>query len=291
MVDSSFKADSSSSKLLKKKSWHKIAWFIVIIVILLVFVFAIKLIWFSKSKAPINATSAVKYSNIEKTIIATGVLVPYLEVNVGSRASGIVTNLNVAIGDLMQKGDTIAKIDSSTQINVLKNAQAALAANFAQKASYLALANQNQLNLTRQTNLYRADAASRLDYEVALAAAKTSKANIDLINAQILQGQIAVNNAKINLNYTNIIAPINGTVLSIVTKQGQTVNAAQSAPTIVTLGQLDRMTIKAQIAEADIINVRPNMADYNGNSRAAIIGSQKSLPLNCHMIMCVLNNY
>jgi macrolide-specific efflux system membrane fusion protein len=48
----------------------------------------------------------------------------------------------------------------------------------------------------------------------------------------------------------------------VTTRQGQTVNAAQSAPTIVTLGQLDRMTVDAEIAEADVIHVRPGMAVY-----------------------------
>lgn len=262
MVESKDKAATNSEPSVKHGFWQKYGWYIIAFIVTILIIASIKLIWFSKPKGPLSLTSAVSYSDIEKTIIATGALVPYLEVNVGSRASGIITNLNVEIGDLVQKGETIANIDSATQINVLKNAQAALAANLAQKASYIAVASQSRLNQIRQTNLYQADAASRLEYEAAVAAAKTSKANIDLIDAQILQGQIAVNNARISLNYTNIIAPISGTVLSIVTKQGQTVNAAQSAPTIVTLGQLDRMTIKAQIAEADVINVQPNMAVY-----------------------------
>ena len=56
--------------------------------------------------------------------------------------------------------------------------------------------------------------------------------------------------AKVNLGYTNITAPIGGTVLAIVSQEGQTVNASQSAPTIVVLGQLDRMTVRTEISES-----------------------------------------
>src|SRR3546814_13877199 len=48
--------------------------------------------------------------------------------------------------------------------------------------------------------------------------------------------------------------------LAIVTQEGQTVNASQSAPTIIVLGQIDIMTVRAEISEADIVHVRPGQA-------------------------------
>ena len=68
--------------------------------------------------------------------------------------------------------------------------------------------------------------------------------------------------ANINLGYTNIVAPIDGVVVAIPTKQGQTLNAVQSAPTIVELANLATMTVKAQISEADVIHVRPGQTVY-----------------------------
>ncbi|WP_313616651.1 HlyD family efflux transporter periplasmic adaptor subunit, partial [Rhizobium sp.] len=72
----------------------------------------------------------------------------------------------------------------------------------------------------------------------------------------------AVETAEANLGYTKITAPIEGTVLSIVSQEGQTVNATQSAPTIVILGQLDRMTVRTEISEADVTRVKPDLPVY-----------------------------
>ena len=139
-------------------------------------------------------------------------------------------------------------------------AQEALRDVTAQAQADQANLDQTQLSLSRQTTLYQADAGSRLDFEAAVKAYKAATALMISVKAQTAQAQIAVKTAKVNLSYTNILAPISGTVLLIVTKEGQTVNAAQSAPTIVTLGQLNRMTIEAEIAEADVINVRQGQA-------------------------------
>jgi macrolide-specific efflux system membrane fusion protein len=76
------------------------------------------------------------------------------------------------------------------------------------------------------------------------------------LDAQISQASVEVENAEVNLGYTKVRAPIDGTVVAVVTKAGQTLNTAQSAPTIVTLAQLDTMRVKIQISEADIGRVR-----------------------------------
>lgn len=63
-------------------------------------------------------------------------------------------------------------------------------------------------------------------------------------------------------------APMDGVVITIVTEEGQTVNAAQSAPTILKLADLDTMTVKAQISEADLDQVQA------GQSRFTILGDR-----------------
>lgn len=73
---------------------------------------------------------------------------------------------------------------------------------------------------------------------------------------------IAVDTARVNLAYTKVLAPIDGTVVAIVAPEGQTVNAVQAAPTIVKLADLDTMTVKAQISEADVTHVHPGHKVY-----------------------------
>src|SRR5690606_29502592 len=100
------------------------------------------------------------------------------------------------------------------------------------------------------------------EFESAEAEVKTTRAQIEALDASIIEAEVAVLTAEANLGYTQITAPIDGTVLAIVTQEGQTVNAAQSAPTIVIMGQLEVMTVKAEISEADIVKVKPGQPIY-----------------------------
>ncbi|WP_375669285.1 HlyD family efflux transporter periplasmic adaptor subunit, partial [Bartonella sp. MR168JLCBS] len=67
-----------------------------------------------------------------------------------------------------------------------------------------------------------------------------------------------------------------GTVLATVVEEGQNVNAVQSAPTIVILGDLSKMTVKAQISEADVLKVHAGPPLYftvSGNSQRRYEGT------------------
>lgn len=114
----------------------------------------------------------------------------------------------------------------------------------------------------RQQAMYAQDATSRSELESALASYKTAQADITAINAQIEQSRLTLATAKEDLGYTQIVAPMDGTIVAIVTEEGQTVNANQSAPTIVKLAQLDTMTIKAEISEADVMKVQEGQSVY-----------------------------
>ena len=223
------------------------------------------LVWltvFDRPPPPVLLTEAARMGDVEISVLATGALVPFLQIDVGSRASGEVVSLRVDAGDEVKAGDLIANIDSSTQTNNLDTARAALNDVVAQQTADRAALDAAQLAFDRARNLAGAEAGPVVDVETATHTLKAAKALLVSVAAQIEQARIAVKTAGVNLSYTRIIAPIAGTVLAVTNRQGQTVNAAQSAPTIVTLGQLDRMTIDAEIAEADVIRVRPGMAVY-----------------------------
>jgi macrolide-specific efflux system membrane fusion protein len=224
--------------------------------------FGIKACFFSKPKNTGLITAPVAYSDLEKSVLATGQLYPYQLVSVGAQASGQVTALKVNVGDIVKKGDIIAEIDSKTQTNNLQTAQARLDDSKSQLVSAQASLANAQSNFARQQTLFNADAGSKADFDTAAAQLKSAQSNVASINAQIDQAQIAVKTASVTLGYTAITAPIDGTILAIVTKQGQTVNANQTAPTIVKMGELDRMTVKAQISEADVIKIKPGMQVY-----------------------------
>jgi len=89
-----------------------------------------------------------------------------------------------------------------------------------------------------------------------------ARAAVTVSESAIVQAQLAEDTARVNVGYAHVLAPMDGTVVAIVTEQGQTVNAVQMSPTIVKLARLDTMTIKAQISEADVPRVKTGMPVY-----------------------------
>jgi macrolide-specific efflux system membrane fusion protein len=217
---------------------------------------------FAKKPGPRYLTATAEVSDIEQTVLANGTLQPYQLVDVGAQATGQVRSLKVALNDRVRKGQLLAVIDPSNQVNNLRNAEAVLAQEKAQRLSDVATLKQDRLILARQKITLAAEASSLADYQAAEAAVQVAQGNLSALDAQIRQAAIAVDKAKVDLGYTNIAAPIDGMVVGVVAKEGQTLNAVQSAPTVVKLAKLDVMTVKAQISEADVIKVHPGQVVY-----------------------------
>jgi macrolide-specific efflux system membrane fusion protein len=215
--------------------------------------------WYSSTlKPPVSfATDSVRKGNIKNIVLANGMLQASKLVSVGSQVSGQVQKINVSLGVQVKKGDIIAQIDSLTQENELKESQASLASLRAQYEAKQAEIHQYQQAFNRQKSMLADNASSRSDYESAQSSLAISKAELKQLAAQIDQAKISVNSAQLDLSYTTIIAPMDGTVVYTAVEVGQTVNASQSTPTIVELAELAMMTVKAEISEADIINVEP----------------------------------
>ncbi len=215
-----------------------------------------------KEQKPQYITAQAVKGDIEDTVLATGTLQARQLVSVGAQVSGQVKKMYVQLGDEVKQGQLIAQIDSVRQENDLRNQEAAIDNLEAQKATRLAALKEAQLIFKRQKDMLAQDATSRAEYESAQATLETAQANIKAIDAQIQQTRLAVSTAQENVGYTRITAPIDGTVVAIVTEEGQTVNANQSAPTIVKLAQLDTMTIKAQVSEADVMRINQGQTVY-----------------------------
>ena len=212
--------------------------------------------WLADDKPP-PPTVAVGRGDIAETVLADGEIEAKRQVTVGAQVSGRITALKVDLGDEVEEGQLVAEIDSMTQQNALRNAQASLAAVIAQRDAKQASLAQARLAFTRQSRLLKQDAGSREDYETAEANLKVLQADIAVLDAQIEQAKIAADTAKVNLGYTRITAPISGTVVALPVDEGQTVNANQTAPTIMKIAQLGVMTVRAEVSEADIPRVKP----------------------------------
>ncbi|EXI62915.1 ABC transporter substrate-binding protein [Mannheimia granulomatis] len=201
-------------------------------------------------------TEQVTRTSIDKKVLATGSIRANKRTEVGAQVSGKIQNLYVKLGQKVKQGDLIAEIDSSNQSNSLSTAEAQLSAYQAQLSSAKVALEVAQSNYNRLTKLYKANSTSLSDLETAKNTLASAKANVDNIKAQIKSAEISVNNAKTNLNYTQIISPIEGVIVSVPVSVGQTVNANQTSPTIVQVADLSKMLIKLEISEGDIAQVK-----------------------------------
>jgi macrolide-specific efflux system membrane fusion protein len=207
-------------------------------------------------------TDVVKRGNIENVVLTNGVLYPSKLVSVGAQVSGLIANMNVQLGDNIKQGDLIAQIDNLTQQNALKEAEASLKSINAQFRAKQAQIKGAQSEFTRKKNMLADEATSQAEYDVAESTLAVYRADLDQLSAEKEESIISVDNAKLDLGYTTITSPIDGTVIYVSVEEGQTVNNNQGTPSIIELAQLDVMTIKAQVSEADIINVRAGQEVY-----------------------------
>ncbi|QFI53599.1 efflux RND transporter periplasmic adaptor subunit [Aeromonas simiae] len=207
-------------------------------------------------------TASAERRDLEQSVLADGTLEARKQVSVGAQVSGQIKALHVALGDKVKAGDLLAEIDDLTQQNSLKDAEAQRTNLDAQIAAKQAALRNAELTFTRQQNLLARRLVSQADYDTAKATLDQTRAEIRALQAQRVQAEIALDTARVNLGYTQIRAPLDGTVVAIPVEVGQTVNAVQSAPTLMKIAQLDTMTVEAQISEADVIKAKVGMPVY-----------------------------
>jgi macrolide-specific efflux system membrane fusion protein len=211
-----------------------------------------------KPAAPENApaTTTAATGDIESVVTAQGTLEPKDYVDVGAQVSGKIETMHVEIGDNVKSGDPIAAIDSAVYEAQLAGEQARLKTLEAQKAEREALLKQAQQKADRNEKLLKQKALSKEAAEDSQTTLAIQQAQLDSLAAQIDEAQSAIETAQTNLGYTQIFAPMDGTVVSQSVKEGQTINANQTAPVIVQIANLDVMTVRAQVAEADISKLK-----------------------------------
>lgn len=206
------------------------------------------------------ATVTVETGTVERTVLASGVIEAGNLVSVGARVSGLIETLAVDLGDTVKEGDLIAQIESLEQQNEVLQAEADLAQIEAQIVASDASIREAELALDRNRQLNEKDLSSTVALEAAETTLAVARANGKALVAQRARAEIAVTSARLALERTRITAPVAGTVVAVVTSQGQTVNASNSTPTIVKIADLTRMIVKADVSEADITRVAPGQA-------------------------------
>lgn len=174
-------------------------------------------------------------------VVAVGIVKSQVgaEVKVGSQLSGVVQKLHVGVGDFVERGAPLADLDDAQWRARVTSLEAELAAAIA------------------EMEFARSD-VSRMERVVSFSPAQVENGqrNLQVREAMVQQARARLAEARVQLGYTRIRAPIAGTVASVSTYEGETVAAAFAAPTFVTIMDLGRLELQAYVDEHDIGTVR-----------------------------------
>jgi len=212
---------------------------------------------------PTYKTANAEVRRIVGRVTASGTLSAIVTVQVGTQVSGRISKLFADFNSQVKKGQLVAKIDPQIfQANV---AQAE--ANYAAAKAGIVKAEADAVNADKQfartKALRESNLAAQTDVDTQEAAAADAHANVDSAKAALLQVGAQLNQARINLDYTNIISPIDGIVISRSVDVGQTVAASLSAPVLFTIAQdLTKMQVDTNVAEGDVGRLQIGMPTY-----------------------------
>ncbi|HEY7957190.1 MAG TPA: efflux RND transporter periplasmic adaptor subunit [Polyangia bacterium] len=212
-----------------------------------------------KPESSLVSVPAAKGRLVAK-VTATGTLSALVTVQVGAQVSGRISKIMVDFNSPVKKGEVVAKIDPQLFSAAVEQAKA----NATAAEGNLAKARAQAVDAERQ---YQRNQQLRAEKLIAQADLDTSQANAEAAKAQVTANAGAVEQAKaslhqavINLDYTTIVSPINGTVISRNVDVGQTVASALQAPTLFTIAEdLKKMQVDTNVAEADVGKLKAGM--------------------------------
>ena len=186
------------------------------------------------------STAVAEKRDLGSLVLATGIIKPKVgaEVRVGARITGKVEHLYANIGDRVKKGQVLVRLE---QDDLKARADQAEASFLEAKAAF----DKAKADLERDKPLAEAGYISRQNID-ALQNAH------DMAKARVMRAKADQDYAKAQLSYATITAPIGGTIASVTTQQGETVAAGLSAPTFITIIDLDKLEVNAYVDETDV---------------------------------------
>ncbi|MCA1805125.1 MAG: efflux RND transporter periplasmic adaptor subunit [Xanthomonadaceae bacterium] len=200
--------------------------------------------------------------DIEEVVTATGTLQPRDYVDVGAQVSGQLHKIHIEVGSKVEAEQLLAEIDPTLFMARVDASRAQLRFQQAQLRDREAKLTLAESQHRRQQNLLAEEATTLESLQNAEATLRSAHAQIDMLKAQIEQTESSLRADEANLSYARIFAPMDGTVVTISARQGQTLNANQQAPVILRIADLSTMTVQTQVSEADVSRLRVGMPAY-----------------------------
>jgi HlyD family secretion protein len=214
--------------------------------------------WYFKPSAAVAYVSAeVSRGVVAPYVTASGTVNPVVTVQVGTYVSGVIQGLYCDFNTQVKAGQLCARIDPRPYQVVVDQDTAALSAAKAQLLKDQASLAYARLNYQRQVNLVAENLASKDAVDLARSSYDQARAQVGLDEANVAQRQADLDAARVNLGYTNIASPVDGTVVSRNITQGQTVAASFQTPTLFLIAtDLTHMQVDTSVGESDIGSVK-----------------------------------
>ena len=213
-------------------------------------------LWHWWSNDPVNGhykTVTIDRGPITALVTATGAVNPVISVQVGSQVSGKIAKLYADFNSVVREGQVLASIDQKPYQAKVSQAKAALKSAQAGLAKARNMLVQKTLELNRMAALRKEQFVAQADLDLARTNARDAEAQVDVSDAQVDQAKATLASAELDLGYTTIFSPVNGTVVSRNVEEGQTVVASFQTPTLFVLAQdLTHMQVIANVSESDI---------------------------------------
>ena len=202
-------------------------------------------------------TAPIAKGPVIRTVTATGTVNPELTIIVGAAVSGFIQELYCDYNTRVKKGQVCARIDPRPYQSVVDQNKANLAVAKAQLEKDKANLIYAKLALGRAATLLPTHAVSQDAYDSAKSTYDQAVAQITFDEATVQQRQASLDAAQVNLDYTNIVSPVDGTVVSRNVTMGQTVAASFQTPTLFLIAtDLARMQVDANVSESDIGGIK-----------------------------------
>lgn len=221
--------------------------------------------WWTNQKPPpltYNVVAAERGS-VTRVVNSTGTVNPVLTIMVGTYVSGVIQELSCDYNTQVSKGQLCAKIDARPYQTVVDQNRASVLTAKAQLEKDKANLAYATLNLQRATELLKDGVISRDAFDIAKSTYDQLVAQARLDEATITEREAALTTAEVNLGYTNITSPVDGTVVSRNVTIGQTVAASFQTPTLFLIAtDLTKMQVDTNVSESDVGNLRENNKAY-----------------------------
>jgi HlyD family secretion protein len=213
--------------------------------------------WRDRQEEPHYVTAAISRGDLQRTVTMTGAINPLVTVQVGSYVSGIVRWLGCDFNTEVKVGQVCARIDPQPFQVVVDQDRANVATAEAQLKKDQAVLVYAKVSYERDRKLLEQNIVSQDQVDSDRSTYDQAKAQVALDQASVDSQKASLRAAEVNLAYTDIVSPVDGTVITRSVDVGQTVVSSLQSSTLFLIGKdLTRMQVDTNVSEADVSAVR-----------------------------------